>query len=256
MSKRRNKVIECLVVLAIVVLVVALLFPPAISETEPRHHSACRQQLHRLGLALRAYCDAYGSFPPAYVADADGYPMHSWRVLILPFLEQQEIYDQYRFDEPWNGPHNAELQERTKPALHGLFTCPNENWSQRPRTVSYLAVVGSDAAWPGPRGRTQAELSGKRADTAQIVEVHDSGIQPFEPRDLNFDSMCFGINDPSHCGIRAPHYHRTYWTKSIASRFAQALFADGTVREITEVTPARLVRAMLTIEHDGDVRRD
>ncbi|HEV3023824.1 MAG TPA: DUF1559 domain-containing protein, partial [Pirellulales bacterium] len=45
---------------------------------------------------------------PAFVADDEGKPMHSWRVLILPFIEQQPLYDQYDFSEPWNGPHNAD----------------------------------------------------------------------------------------------------------------------------------------------------
>jgi translation elongation factor EF-Tu-like GTPase len=62
-------------------------------------------------LAVANYHETYGCFPPAYVADRDGKPMHSWRVLILPFLEQQELYHAYNFAEPWDGPNNRKLME-------------------------------------------------------------------------------------------------------------------------------------------------
>jgi hypothetical protein len=55
-------------------------------------------------LALAAYKDNYGCLPPAVTYDADGRAMHSWRVYILPYIERQDIYDQYRFDEPWTVP--------------------------------------------------------------------------------------------------------------------------------------------------------
>src|SRR5688500_8670454 len=66
--------------------------------------SSCLGHCCQLGIALHSYHDEYGSFPPAYVADANGKPMHSWRVLILPFIEEQALYQRYRFNEPWNGP--------------------------------------------------------------------------------------------------------------------------------------------------------
>jgi hypothetical protein len=72
--------------------------------------------LKQIGLALRNYHDAYGRFPPAYVADGHGPPMHSRRVLILPWLEKREIYDRYRFDEPWDGPNNRKPHDLVVPA--------------------------------------------------------------------------------------------------------------------------------------------
>ena len=58
---------------------------------------------------MQTYRDTYKVFPPAFIADADGKPMHSWRVLLLPYLEQQVFYMRYRFDEPWDSPHNRSL---------------------------------------------------------------------------------------------------------------------------------------------------
>src|SRR5207248_2869881 len=68
--------------------------------------------IKQIGLALLNYHDTYGSFPPAYVADATGKPIHSWRVLILPFMEQSSLYNAYSMAEPWDGPNNRKLLGR------------------------------------------------------------------------------------------------------------------------------------------------
>jgi hypothetical protein len=60
----------------------------------------CSSNLKQIGLALNSYHDQYHCFPPAYVAGADGKPMHSWRVLLLPFFEDPtlgKLYQQYDF---------------------------------------------------------------------------------------------------------------------------------------------------------------
>ncbi|MCA9206080.1 MAG: DUF1559 domain-containing protein, partial [Planctomycetales bacterium] len=63
--------------------------------TDARRHaiaSVSQGPLNQLTLALHNYHDTFGSFPPAYVADAAGRPIHSWRVLILPYIEQRGLY--------------------------------------------------------------------------------------------------------------------------------------------------------------------
>lgn len=74
-----------------------------------RHEEECRANLNRIGVALQNDEDRYGSFPPAYVLNEQGQRWHSWRVLLLPDLGYTDLYDQYRFDEAWNGPHNRQL---------------------------------------------------------------------------------------------------------------------------------------------------
>src|SRR3990172_9467251 len=88
-------------------MVVFLLLPGSgRSHNAASRRTACKNNLHQIEMALHYYHDKYHCFPPAYVADASGRPLHSWRVLLLPFLEQENLYRQYRFDEPWDGPHN------------------------------------------------------------------------------------------------------------------------------------------------------
>jgi hypothetical protein len=65
---------------------------------EASRRSQCMNNLKQILIALQNYHDVYGEFPPACIRDKDGKPMHSWRVLLLPFLEQEALYKQYRFD--------------------------------------------------------------------------------------------------------------------------------------------------------------
>src|SRR6476620_4852071 len=76
---------------------------------EAARRMQCSNNLHNIAIALQNYHDDHGSFPPAYIAAADGKPMHSWRVLLLPYLDREDLYAKYRFDEPWDGPNNSQL---------------------------------------------------------------------------------------------------------------------------------------------------
>jgi hypothetical protein len=70
------------------------------SAQQEARRSTCSSNLKGLGLAMHNYFDRYRSFPPAYLLGPDGRPWHSWRVLILPFLGEQALYDRYDFSQP------------------------------------------------------------------------------------------------------------------------------------------------------------
>src|SRR6516165_2689000 len=93
------------------------------SRGRPAKRGQCKNNLMNIGLALHNYHDQFGSFPPACVADENGRPMHSWRVLILPFLDQTPLYNQYRFDEPWDGPNNKKLAD----TILAVYNCPSDD---------------------------------------------------------------------------------------------------------------------------------
>jgi hypothetical protein len=63
-------------------------------------------QMKQLGLALHNYAAANGHLPPAVSRGPDGKPLLSWRVAILPYLEEEQLYKQFHQDEPWDSPHN------------------------------------------------------------------------------------------------------------------------------------------------------
>src|SRR6476469_182788 len=101
MKRSAFTLVKLLVVIAIIGVLVALLLPAVQAAREAARRMQCSNHLKQIGLALQNYHDTFGSLPPAYLADSQGKPIHSWRVLILPFLENTTLYDRYSFDEPW-----------------------------------------------------------------------------------------------------------------------------------------------------------
>lgn len=169
---------------------------------ESARQSACRGRFAYLQLALRNYHEHYGTFPPAWVADADGKPMHSWRVLLLPFADGSDIYRDYRFDEPWNSPHNQQLAARSR---NGRYHCPSNHRPDNDTHTDYVVIVGPDTAFPGDRTTSLSDFRDGAENSILIVEIANSDIHWMEPRDLAVDGMSFRVNDPSRPGISSPH---------------------------------------------------
>jgi hypothetical protein len=132
----------------------------------------------------------YGSFPPAYIADSAGKPAHSWRVLILPFMDRPELYEQYNFDEPWNGPNNRKLASQ----MPGLFACPSDS-NKPPEMTSYVAVLGPETIWPGSGTPSFEDVQDDPSQTLLLVEFANSDIHWMEPRDLILDAIIAEAND-------------------------------------------------------------
>jgi prepilin-type processing-associated H-X9-DG protein len=182
---------------------------------------------------MHNYHDTYGSFPPAYIADNDGRPMHSWRVLLLPFLEFGSLYEQYRFDEPWNGPHNRELAALPIPLFHCPFdTGPGTN-------ANYLVVFGPKTVFPGAVPIAIKDITDGTSNTVLLVEAANSGINWLEPRDLGYIEAVRGINPKSGLGISSHHQGG-----------ANVAFADASVRFLPDETPVAQLRLLLE-RNDG-----
>src|SRR3954454_6917330 len=103
-STRGFGLLELLAVLGILALLIALLLPATRSAREPARRSQCVNNLKQLAQALRSYEQAYRSLPPAYSVDARGRPLHSWRTLILPYLEHARLYNPIALTKPWDDP--------------------------------------------------------------------------------------------------------------------------------------------------------
>ncbi len=130
--------------------------------------------MKQFGLALHNYHDKFGCFPPAYVADATGRPMHSWRVLILPFMEEAALYQQYRFDEPWDGPNNSKLANR----IPEVYRCPTYERSHDRLKLSaphlalmtnYVAVVGVGTAFDGSASVGVRDIEDGTSNTVLVI---------------------------------------------------------------------------------------
>jgi prepilin-type N-terminal cleavage/methylation domain-containing protein len=100
--------IELLVVIAIIATLIALLVPAVQKVREAAARTQCENNLKQLGLACHNYCDVYRGLPPGKLTVKVGKNtyQHSWVPSILPFVEQQEIYNKYNFNLNWDNPAN------------------------------------------------------------------------------------------------------------------------------------------------------
>jgi hypothetical protein len=135
----------------------------------------CPHILRHIGMALLCYHDRYGAFPPAVVRDEAGRAMHSWRVLILPFVEEEYLYRQYDFSQPWDSPHNRKLLETTP----RIFRC-SQIATRSPGQTPFLAVVEPSGSWSIERVGVPA----RSALVPLVLEVPSKAVAWTEPVDL------------------------------------------------------------------------
>lgn len=220
-----------------------------VAAREAARRSNCKGELKQIGLALLNYRDTYGCFPPAYIADAEGRPAHSWRVLILPFLGNAALYNDYRFDEPWDGPHNRTLSTRILLwPDYSMYHCPSDlpaSGAADATMTSYVAVIGPDTVWKNAGGVNADEIADGPESTLMVVEVANSGIHWMEPRDLHVLQMAPTINAAGGQGISSRHRGG-----------AHAATVDNSVRFIRDPLPASTLRALLTISGNEQISRD
>ncbi len=110
--------LEWLVVLAIVFLLFSLLLSPVERGLTPARRTQCRNNFKQIGLALHNYHDVYDAFPPAYTVDSDGNRLHSWRTLVLPYIDQANVYNTIDRSKPWNDPANASAYKKRFLSIH------------------------------------------------------------------------------------------------------------------------------------------
>jgi hypothetical protein len=117
---------------------VALLVP---SAHESNRRVQCADNMKQIVMALQAYHQVNGCFPPAYTTDKAGKRMHSWRVLILPYIDRPDLYNAYDFTQPWNGSKNKKLPAN----VLKIFICPSDppDTFSVPVPTAYVAVAGA-----------------------------------------------------------------------------------------------------------------
>ena len=226
-QKKGFTLIQLLVVLAILGVLVALLLPAAQRRVpEAARRSQCKMYLKQIGLALHNYHDTFQAFPPAYTVDENGKPLHSWRTLILPFLDQPALYEKIDLSKPWDDPANEVAFKTVIQTYH----CPSDNGL--PSHTTYMAVVTPNSCLRPAEPRLMSEITDDRGKTIMVIEVDvDRAVHWMSPMDAN-ESMVLGI------GPKTKHAH---------SGGCQALFVDGSVRFLGEGSPAADRLALISI---------
>jgi hypothetical protein len=149
--------------------------------------------LKQLSLALINYAAGKnGYLPPAIVTDTAGRPLYSWRVIILPYFEEDDLYNAFHLDEAWDSPHNIQMLERMPKA----YARPNDPDAAKFQTC-YRVFIGENATfplpgpWPGdkpPSGRRipQDFYPHETGRTFLVVEAAES-VPWTKPDELVYD---------------------------------------------------------------------
>ncbi len=220
-----------LITFVVLFILAALLLPAIQAPKTPEPRNDCRNRMTTLAIGLQNYHEARGHFPPACTYDADGNPLHIWRTLILPFLEEGVAYSKLDLKQPWNSPRNWAVLAEVDVYP---FRCPLGGGE--PFETNYLAVLGPDGVWDAKTGRTGKTITDGPEQTIQIVEVQNSGIHWAEPRDLPWEQAIQGVNPP-HVKFAISSGHRGG---------ANVAFADGDIEFLENSTPLERIHALLT----------
>jgi type II secretory pathway pseudopilin PulG len=218
--------VELLVVVAIIVLVIALLLPSVRTGRGAARLNHCQNNLKNIALAISRYEEEHGTLPPAYTVDEQGSRLHSWRTLILPYMEQAALYETIDLTRPWDDPLNAEARE----TIVETYQCPSS--PERNGMTNYLAVVGPDCAFTDSEPRKFSDAKDGPENTIMLIEVNLEHAVPWmSPEDVTPEAVLDLIPDAkmNHPGV------------------ILATYLDCSTRSIYQDIEPDVLRALLTI---------
>jgi hypothetical protein len=188
--------------------------------------------LKQIALAMHNYHDIHRRFPPQAACSKDGRMLLSWRVLILPFVDQEPLYRQFHLDEPWDSDHNRALIAKMPP----VFASPSLPGGLSAKGLTtYLVPVGDKTVFGGKEGTTFAKITDGTSNTIMVVEAHPSVAVPWtKPDDLPVD-----MKQPLRGLAGQPN--KTF----------NAAICDGSVRVVSETIDPNTLRKLFQM-NDGE----
>ena len=166
---------------AVVGILMGLLLPAVQKAREAARRVQSTNNMKQIGLAMLSYETANQHFPARAIFDKQGKPLLSWRVAILPYLEQEALFKQFHLDEPWDSPHNKPLSATVVPVYSNPELPPSNK-------TNYLVPVGQGLAFEGTHGRKIAEITDGLSQTILLVEANaDKAVEWAKPDDWEVD---------------------------------------------------------------------
>lgn len=160
---------------------------------EVRIQNASIKNLENIAAALNSYAADYGTYPPATLRDTAGRPLHSWRVLILPYLGEQETFDQFDLSKPWD--HETNLQASYM--MPSVYAHPNDANSMGGQSGYYL-MTGPGTLFPATGPLSPDKMDDKSSQTILVIAGVPSLSTSLggwaEPVDLNSNMMQGVVN--------------------------------------------------------------
>ncbi|MDR1478192.1 MAG: DUF1559 domain-containing protein, partial [Planctomycetaceae bacterium] len=160
----------------------------------------CSNNLRKMTLAIHNYYDANMKLPLAFSVDKNGKPLHSWRVMLLPYLECYELYKSIRLDEAWDSEHNKQFHNK----MPDIFKCPSCT-KGNPKSDTVYCIVTGDKAFGRTNGKNISfeKIEDGTSNTIVIVE-RQTPVCWMSPEDVTFDDAVKGINKIPN-GIGSEH---------------------------------------------------
>ncbi|MCA9085820.1 MAG: DUF1559 domain-containing protein [Planctomycetaceae bacterium] len=186
--------------------------------------------LKQIALAMHNFHESYGHFPPQALVDKDGKRLLSWRVLILPYLDNGPLYQQFHLDEPWDSPHNIKLVSSMPFAYRGSQTDEDAIRAGKTRMTTPL-TKDSVFGRPGSGMKIQSILDGT-SNTLLVAEAApDQTFIWTKPDDVVIPS-----ENPLSVLLDA------------AAKGFHACLSDGSARLIPQSIDEATLRALLTVD--------
>src|SRR5262249_13936253 len=193
-------------------------------------HLRTQHNLKQIGVAMHNHEAAYKVFPGPAIFSEDDKALLSWRVALLPYLGQHDLYKQFRLDEPWDSDHNKKLLKK----MPDVFRSPG---AKDPSATHYQVFVGKGTIFEGPKGIGIGQVPDGLSNTIMVVEA--VGAVPWtKPEDLAYAPTG---KIPELGGVHPGVFY--------------ALFADGFVCALKQRCAAEDLRIAITRDDQLELPR-
>lgn len=201
----------------------------------------CHGYTKQIALGLSNYEAVHGRFPPAYTTDANGKPLHSWRTLILPYMEQQKLYDSIDLTKPWDDPANAAACSTPL----SFYQCPAlpAAIKNAGNLTTYLALVTPDSVLRIGSPIAYDDLEDSSNTLVFVDAPADKAVPWMSPHDADEKVLLeFGrVSDSQHAGKGQQ-----------AGAVMMAGFADGHSQLLHRLLDDDARRALITVSADDN----
>jgi prepilin-type processing-associated H-X9-DG protein len=215
---------------ALAPIAVGLLLPAVQKVREAASRAQSMNNLKQIGLAMHSYHDAVGTFPSMAICDKQGKPLLSWRVAILPYIEEQNLYERFKLDEPWDSEHNKKLI----PLMPKTYFNPSAPTPATEGKTHYRLVYGKEMIFDVDKALSFAGITDGTSNTILAFEAEEP-VEWTRPKEFAYDA-----NKP------LPKFG------AFSRGGFNVLFADGSVRVIPSSTSEKTMRLLLQ-PADGEV---
>ncbi|QEG43543.1 DUF1559 domain-containing protein [Roseimaritima ulvae] len=204
-------------------VLVGIMLPAVQAARGAARRMSAVNNMKQLGLAMHNHHAAFNQLPDTAIRDENGKPLLSWRVKVLPFIEEQALYEQFHLDEPWDSEHNIQLLDKMPQTYdHPALPLP-------PGQTVFQLPVGEGLMFDGKKATSFRNILDGLSNTIMIVEADEASAVPWtKPVDAEID-----LTDPA-----------ANLSRRNGGGFLTTL-GDGAVRDVPPLNAERL-KALFT----------